>query len=244
MSLVFRFPCCSSVAVLGIGVALFAIDPAQASLIGTDLTLSTLAQSTATSAPVTTSFPRTVTVADPGVEYPDVASLFNPGVTVPPGFASSLVNIAIDAGADFITLNFANSAPFTQFATGYQNTYVFTFNSAAAVGINGATVDTAVTTLGLTNSDLSFAGDQLFVNVENLTFNPSTFARIDLNVSGGPATTPSIPTPPNMPVVTPDMPVVTPNMPVPEPGTLGVLAVGLIGLGWTRGLRNKRTENL
>jgi len=67
---------------------------------------------------------------------------------------------------------------------------VFQFDSIAAATITGASINTAVTTLGLSPSDVRFSGNRLFVNVEGLTFNTSSFARIDLTVEGGPAAVP------------------------------------------------------
>ncbi len=174
----------------------------HAGLTNTQISLRTLAQATSTSPPITTSFERTVTVSDTLVEFPNVASLFNPGSPVPPGFANSLVNVAIDVGNTFLTIDFANAAPFTRFASGFQNTYIFKFDSAAAVDIVGASVDPTVTTLGLTPTDVTFSGNELFVNVESLPFNPTTFARINLSVNGGPP-------------------------PVPEPSSYLLLGLGL-----------------
>lgn len=163
---------------------------APVSLLDTDLSLRTVAQGTPTSEEFVTSFPASAVVSAEEVEFPDVASLFDPTVGVPPGFANSLVDVAIDAGADFLTIDFDNSAPFFQFATGFQNTYVFTFDDEVAPTITGATIAEDVTTLGLDPSDVTFAGNELFVNVESLRFDVSTFARIDLTAEVGPAPIP------------------------------------------------------
>jgi len=165
--------------------AVIAPIPVHAGLVGTEVSMHTLAQSTPSSTPFITSFERSVIVSATIVEYPDVASLFNPGSPVPPGFASSLVDVAIDVGDDYISIDFDNAAPFTRYATGYENTYVFTFDSPTIADITGAEIDTAVTSLGLSPSDVRFSGNQLFINVESLSFNSSTFARINLVVQGG-----------------------------------------------------------
>lgn len=157
-----------------------AAQAASVSLIGTELSLETHGQATPTSELFVASFPATAVVSATSVEFPDVESLFDPSVGVPPGFANSLVNVAIDAGADYIEIDFANSAPSTRFATGYQNTYVFTFESSAALTIVDAVIDTSVTTLGLTDDRVTFSGSDLFVNVQSLPFDTSTFARINL----------------------------------------------------------------
>jgi len=186
---------------------------AFAGLTGTELSLRTLSQGTPSSTPFITSFERTVTVG-PAVEYPDVASLFNPATGVPPGFAHSLVNTAIDVGNDYIEIDFDNAGS-NIFATGFENTYVFRFDSSAIVDIKGAEIDSAVTTLGLQPSDIRFVGNELFINVESLSFDPSTFARVNLVVQGGP-------------------------LPIPEPETYAMFLAGLGLLGFIT--RRKQTK--
>lgn len=171
---------------------------ATVSLIGTELGLRAEAQATPTSQLFVTSFPASATVSESSVEFPDVASLFDPTVGVPPGFASSLVDVAIDAGADFLEIDFTNSAPFSLFATGFKNTYVFTFASSIAVNITDAVIDTDLTTLGLTDDRVTFSGNELFVNVQSLPFNTSTFARINLTAEEAVA---PIPLPAGLPLM-------------------------------------------
>jgi hypothetical protein len=176
--------------------------PAYAGLDGTEVSLRTLAQATPSSTPVITSFEHVMKVGS-GVEYPDVADLFNPATQGPSGFAHSLVNVAIDVASDHITIDFHNSAPFTRFASAFENTYVFHFDGAAAGNIKGAQIDDSVTTLGLQPSDVRFAGNELFINVEGLAFNPSTVARVNLLA-----------------------------LPVPEPTTYAMMLAGLMLVGW------------
>ncbi len=166
-------------------VVLFAA-PAHAGLVDTEITLGVIAQATPTSEPVMISFERSVIVSATEVEYPDLASLFNPGTELPPGFGDGLVDVAIDIGDDFVTIDFANSEPWTQFACAYQNTYVLTFDSNDAVTVVGATIDSSVTTLGLTPQRITVIDNQLHINVQCLTFTPSTYVRLDLTVAGGP----------------------------------------------------------
>jgi len=151
-----------------------------ATLINTELTLSTLAQLTPTSPAYVTSFPRTVTVSATDVEFPDVSSYFNLGSPVPPGFAESLVNTAIDAQSDYITIGFGDAGS-GLFASGFNNTYVFQFDSIFRTAITGITIDPS-TNLGLTTSDVTFDGNKLFVNVESLPFTSNSFARINLDL--------------------------------------------------------------
>lgn len=190
-----------------VAIAMLLSTPTYAGLNGTELSLQVLLQLTPSSTPFYTSFERTVTVSS-AIEYPDVSSLFNPGSGAPSNYG--LVDVAIDAGNDYIEIDFANTG-FSYFSPAFENTYIFRFDHAAAVNITGATLDSSVTTLGLDASDVRFEGNQLFINVENIPFNPSSFARVNLQVEGGPA------------------------LPVPEPASYvmmlaGVLLIGFIGL--------------
>ncbi len=160
--------------------------PAHAGLIGTELTLSTLLQATPADASFESSFPRVALVSASTVEFPNVASLFNPNDPKPPNFGS-LVNTWIDAGDDYIEIDF-HQAGSGHFVSAYQNTYVFQFDSAALATIVGAHLDDTMTTLGLSDADVTFSGNRLFVNVESLAFNAASFVRINLDVVGGPAT--------------------------------------------------------
>jgi hypothetical protein len=155
---------------------------AYGGLLGTKVSLRGLAQSTASSVPVIISFERTVIVSSDYIEYPDVASLSNPGAPIPPGFSGSLVDVAIDLEDSYLTIDFDNSAPATRFASGYQNTYIFRFDSTQTLVVQNASIDATVTTLGLQAGDITVSGNELFVNVESLRFNTATFVKIDLDI--------------------------------------------------------------
>jgi hypothetical protein len=101
------------------------------------------------------------------------------------------------------------------FASGFENTYVFQFDSAALATIVGARIDDSVTTLGLDDADVRFEGNRLFINVESLPFTPTSFARIHLDVIGGP-------------------------QPVPEPGALALVMLGAAVALAQRRRRNDR----
>lgn len=188
-------------------------DTASAGLIGTDLTLSALQQASPGTPVFESSFPRVARVMADQVEFPDVASLFNPNDPRPPGFGS-LVNTWIDAGDDFIAIDFFQAGS-GSFASGFENTYVFQFDSAALATIVGARIDDSVTTLGLDDADVRFEGNRLFINVESLPFTPTSFARIHLDVIGGP-------------------------QPVPEPGALALVMLGAAVALAQRRRRNDR----
>ncbi|BAY73565.1 hypothetical protein [Nostoc parmelioides] len=149
-------------------------------LVGSELRLRTEAQSTPTSQLFVTSFPASAIVSESTVEFPNLASLFDPSTGVPPGFARSLVDVSIDAGADYLAIDFDNAVGFNSFATGFQNTYVFTFTAPTALQITNVLIDPQ-TTLGLTPDRVTFKGNELFVNVQGLPFNTNSFARINLS---------------------------------------------------------------
>jgi hypothetical protein len=200
-----------------LGAAMLFSAPAQSatfSLVGTELKLDGLLQATPTSP--TSTFTATVSaiVSETEVEYPNVND-FGITDTSVPGFPTPVttVPVAIDAGADFLTIDFGNTAPFNRFVPAFQNTYIFTFESGIAPLITSAVIDTGVTTLGLVPEDITFAGNQLFVNVEGLFFNTSTFARINLTASPG-------------------------TTPVPLPAGGALMLAGLLGLAALKRVRN------
>ena len=117
-------------------------------------------------------------MSESAVEFPNVESLFDPTVGVPPGFARSLVNVAIDAGADYLEIDFDN-AGFGSYAPGFKNTYVFSFTAPLALRITSVVIDPR-TNLGLTPDRVTFNGNELFVNVQRLFFNRNSFARFNL----------------------------------------------------------------
>lgn len=161
----------------------------EAALIGTELSLETFYQATSSSALQTIGFLTTATVKEPGVEFPNLKALqVNSSSS-----GMQLVNVAINAGNNFIEIDFSNSAPSTVFATGFRNGYEFTFDSSIAPSISSALIDRTVTTLGLSDDDVSFSGNKLAVNVEGLRFNRATFARINLTSQGGPLSLVPIP---------------------------------------------------
>lgn len=194
------------------------------SLVGSELRLRTEAQSTPTSRLFVTSFPTSATVSDSTVEFPNVESLFDPTVGVPPGFARSLVDVAIDAGSNYLEIDFDNAGS-GMYATGFKNTYVFTFTAPVALQITDVVIDPR-TTLGLTADRVTFSGNELFVNVQRLPFNRNSFARFNLN-------TVAIAEPDTDPVPTPDEAAA-----VPEPTTLLGIALAGSGLAYLKRRRS------
>ncbi|WP_146746327.1 VPLPA-CTERM sorting domain-containing protein [Rhodovulum viride] len=188
---------------------------ATISLVGTELKLDVILQATPTSP--TSTFTATVSaiVSETAVEYPNVNDFGITNTSVP-GFPRPIttVPVAIDAGADFITIDFDNTAPFNQFAPAFQNTYVFTFADTVAPLITSAEIDTTVTTLGLAPEDITFSGNKLFANVESLYFDTSSFVRINLTAEAGVA-------------------------PVPLPAGLPLMLSGLLGMRLFAGRKRK-----
>jgi len=147
-------------------------------LVGSELKLRGETQLTSTSPLFINSFPASAIVSESTVEFPDVASLFDPSTGVPPGFARSFVDVSINAGADYLEIDFDNVRD-SRYASGFKNTYVFTFTAPIALQITNVLIDPS-TTLGLTGDRVAFDGSELFVNVQGLSFNPNTFARLNL----------------------------------------------------------------
>ncbi|MEL6371162.1 MAG: VPLPA-CTERM sorting domain-containing protein [Pseudomonadota bacterium] len=90
------------------------------------------------------------------------------------------VPISIDFGADFISFDFDNTADFNIFGPAFFNGYSFSFTGAIGILLTSVSIDQSVTTLGLDDSDLALDGNTLTVNVEGLTFDTDTFARLIL----------------------------------------------------------------
>jgi PEP-CTERM motif len=183
---------------------------AQADLIGTNVTFGTLYQQTSISMPVVVSTTATEPVVLGQVTFPSLQAY---------GVANNLglfiVNAAVTVGQDSLTETFANAGS-GFFASAYKNDAVYTFESAALVDITGAVID-PISNLGLTDADLTFSGDQLFVNYGGgQSYNPNSILKIDLVVQGGPN-----------------------GSPVPEPSTWAMMALGFAGLGLA-GYRTRR----
>ncbi len=186
------------------------------SLTGSELRLRTEAQSTPTSQLFVTSFPASAIVSESAVEFPNVASLFDPAVGVPPGFARSLVDVAIDAGSNYLEIDFDNAGS-GSYAAGFKNTYVFTFTAPIALQITDVAID-PLTTLGLTQDRVTFSGNELFVNVQRLSFNRNSFARLNLTTVAVANPNPGT------------LPITNGAAAVPEPATL--LGIALAGSGF------------
>lgn len=194
-----------------VAIALLLSMPAYAGLDGTQVSLQTLFQLTPSSTPLSPTFEHTVTVG-PAIEYPSLNSLLHPDLATQPGYG--LVDVAINAGNDYIEIDFDNAGS-GMFSRAFENTFIFRFASTPGISITEATLDSGVTTLGLAAGDVRINGDQLFINVENLRFNPSSFARVNLQVEG-------------------------PTLLVPEPAPYAMLLAGALLIGFIGLKRGRR----
>lgn len=147
----------------------------NAGLLGVELSLKSIFKSASSSTVKTISFLTTATVVEPEVEFPSLGDLDVDGDSF------NLVDVSINAGDDFIEIDFGNASS-GRFSFAFENTYVFKFDSVASVNIISAEIDSSVTTLRLTPSDIRVDGDELFINVEGLRYKSSTFVRINLDV--------------------------------------------------------------
>lgn len=95
-----------------------------------------------------------------------------------------VVDVAIDFGDSFIDVSFRNTEG-AQFAPGHFNGYAFTFDATIPVDIAAARLHPDAKLAGLTDDDLTVAGDTLYLNVANLSFNPTSRIQIDILTCGG-----------------------------------------------------------
>ncbi|MDX2229915.1 MAG: PEP-CTERM sorting domain-containing protein [Leptolyngbyaceae cyanobacterium bins.349] len=212
-------------------VALSAGSASALSLIGSELRLRAEVQRTPTSELLVSRFPASAIVSESAVEFPNARSLFPPNEF--PGF--SIVDAAIDAGADYLELNYANAGIGT-FAYTFRNDYVFTFTAPLALQITGVAIDPS-TTLRLTPNRVTFSGNELFVNVSGLFFNSDSRVRLNLTTAAVSDTAPD-----PVPDVIPESDAAA----VPEPSTMlmlgGAAAIGTLFKRHTRLRKSQEQE--
>lgn len=102
--------------------------------------------------------------------------------------------ISLDIGLNFIDIEFSHigNAHITgdtdisgKYTAGTENTYVIRYDyvdTLADFKIIKAEIDESVTTLGLEPSDIRVEANQIYINLESLAFDTSSFARIKLEV--------------------------------------------------------------
>jgi PEP-CTERM motif len=203
----------ATVSAIALPIMTLAAPPqAHADLIGTNVTYGSLFQQTSASMPVVLTTTATEPVVPGEVTFPSLRAY---------GLANNLglfvVDGAVTVGPDSLTETFANAGS-GPFASAFENDDVYTFESAALVNITGAVID-PISNLGLTDADLTFSGNQLFVNFGGgISYNPNSILKIDLVVQGGPR-----------------------GSPVPEPSTWAMMLAGFVGLGLAGYRSTRRT---
>ena len=128
------------------------------------------------------STPTTATVTS-AVEFPNVRDFGLAGTNLAP--------TAIDISGTSITIDFDNLPFAFVYSGGVFNGYIFTDVNDSLPDFAAVTIDTSVTTLGLTPARVTATANQIFINVSGLSFTPATFAKID--VAFGTSPQPSAP---------------------------------------------------
>jgi len=180
-------------------------------LTGSELRLRAEIQRTPTSELLVSAFPVSAIVSESAVEFPDSQSLG--GSNDFPGFF--IVNAAIDAGADYLKIDYANAGSGV-FANTLKNNYVFTFTAPIALQITNVLIDPS-TTLGLTSDRVTFDGSELSVNVRGLFFNKDSVARFNLTTVAASEPGVDINPEPDIDIPAPD------SAAVPEPSSMLLL---------------------
>ena len=155
--------------------------PIQASLVGSVISYEGIFQSTPTSEVQRIGALTTAVVSASEVEFPMLGEL---DLNVP---GLRLINASLDVGADYVEFDYDNAGSGT-FAVGYQNTVILRFDREAALIFTEAEIDTGVTNLPILPEDVTFDGNELFINFgSGGSYSPSSFGRINLTVVPLPA---------------------------------------------------------
>ena len=117
------------------------------------------------------------------VELPEIARLFGTDGILPNEFQ---VNLSYDIGDTYIEIDFSEVFFDGTFSARFLNAAVLSFSAPRDLEIVGASVDTSVSTLGLTADRIAFDGNELEINWQALAFDSSSFVRIDLELFQAP----------------------------------------------------------
>ena len=145
---------------------------ATVGLYGTSFTTQVQYQPTASDPRQAISFQDT-SIVGANIEFPNLANL---QVDTNP-FGLTVVPVSVNVGDDFIELDYSIAGS-GSFAGGFFNGYMFQFDSGVPIEFQNASIEQGVTTLAVADSDLSFVGNQLFLNVGSRSFNSGSFVRI------------------------------------------------------------------
>ncbi|MEM7744070.1 MAG: hypothetical protein AAF409_10200 [Pseudomonadota bacterium] len=128
--------------------------------------------------------PGSATVRNPGVEFPQVSKLFDTPegrAAIRAGIIGRFVNTWIDIGPNWIEIDFKRAGS-GRFAGAHQNTYVFVFDKSSPIELSRARIDPR-TTLRVTPARLWARGNRLFLNVQGLYYDRTSFVRITFDVA-------------------------------------------------------------
>lgn len=184
-----------------------AVQAMPVSLYGTQLLTQVQYQQTAQTDRLALSFSDTSIVGS-AIEISNLADLqiaSNP-------FNLGVVPVSVDVGQNYIQLDYGQAVA-GAFASGFFNGYKFSFDSTIPVSILSATVNPSSTLVGLDDNRLTFEGNNLFVNVASLSFQPTSIFRIDLTA------------------ISTEVP---PEASIPLPATTWMMLLGLVCLGTVR----------
>ncbi len=151
----------------------------HASFVGSTLELTGQFQSTSTSTPSFWDNPLQDQVGA-GIEFTSNEISTETILPPNPNVLANPVPVSIDVSANSVLIDFSNSSPFSLFATAFENTYILTDVFGTVPSIIGVSIDSSVTTLGLSLSDITFDENTLRINVSGLPFNINTIAKIDV----------------------------------------------------------------
>jgi len=119
-------------------------------------------------------------VREPGIEFPRILTVS----TEDPNEISSV--LFSNAGPDYLEfsvieiLSNRSSSGGILFADWVSNGFAFTFESNGVVDIRSASIDRSVTNFNISDNDISFRDNQLFINFSGLTIFENSFLRINL----------------------------------------------------------------